>query len=69
MELEFKAESIRAAPAVAGTVTSAVAGTAGHIDWAQMAGAATVFYIMLQCFYLLWKWNRERKLPPVITEK
>lgn len=58
MKLDFQAESIKATPAVIGTGVSGVA-SSFHLDWAQVAGAATVFYIALQAAYLIWKWVRE----------
>lgn len=67
-KIEFHSQTIKAAPAIVGTLSS-VQAEAMHLDWAQMAAAATFFYVVLQGFYLLWKWNRERKLPPIIGDK
>lgn len=49
-----KAEALKAAPAVGGTVYSA-------ITLNQMVAAATLFYILLQAAYLGWKWYGEYK--------
>lgn len=52
MKLDFQAETIKAAPAVAGTITSAV-------TLNQCVAIATMIYVCLQILYLLWKWRRE----------
>lgn len=54
MKLEFQQESIKAAPAVAGTVYSTVTLN----EWVAIA---TLIYILLQTGYLLWKWHKEYK--------
>ena len=54
MKVETQLETLRAVPAVAGTLFSAV-------TLNEMVAVATLIYITIQIFYLLWKWHKELK--------
>lgn len=54
MRLEFQAETIKATPAIAGTILSG-------LTLNEMVATATLIYVLVQIAYLIWKWRREIK--------
>jgi len=52
MKVEAQLESLKAAPAVAGTIFSA-------ITLNEAVAIATLIYVVVQTLYLLWKWHKE----------
>lgn len=52
---EFATEAAKGAPPVVVTVGSLV----GMIDINWWLAAATLFYVVMQSAYLIWKWRRE----------
>ena len=54
MKVETQLETLRAVPAVAGTVFSA-------ITLNELVAIATLIYVIIQTLYLLWKWHKELK--------
>lgn len=57
MRQETTVETVKAVPAVGGAIASVVT-----LNEAVMA--ATLFYILLQAAYLIWKWRKEAKKTP-----
>ena len=51
---EFKVQSVKAAPAVAGAIFSGV-------TLNETVAIVTIIYVVLQILYLIWKWHREIK--------
>lgn len=51
---DFKIETVKAAPAVGGTIIAA-----SDLEWSEIAAIATVVYIALQGAYTIYKWVKE----------
>lgn len=54
MKFEVQGETLKAVPAVAGTVYSS-------FTLNECVAVATLLYIALQAVYLIWKWRKEAK--------
>lgn len=52
MDHEFKIQTAKATPAVAGAVFSGV-------TLNETVAIVTIIYVLLQIGYLIWKWRRE----------